>query len=178
MFDKEKDYYTGYFSDKALDIDEENVAACITEDDLTKTSRQLNVSMGKMFYMINVFSVVLFALLIYLLTKLIIEKNTNSISMVKILGYNNGEIGRLYLLATSWVVVVSVIISIFIAREIIDVIYFEMMKDYSGWLSLYIAPKVYVEMLIMGIACYALVAALQFKKIKKIPMDEALKNVE
>ena len=43
---------------------------------MTKISRQLNVSMGEMFQLINVFSIVLFMLLIYLLTKLIIEKNT------------------------------------------------------------------------------------------------------
>ena len=178
VFDKDDDYYTGYFSNKELNIKEKDVASCITEDDLTKTSRQLNVSMGQIFYLINIFAVVLFVILIYLLTKLIIEKNTNSISMVKILGYNNGEIARLYLMATTWVVVISILLSIIISKEIIEVIYFEMMKDYAGWLSLYIAPKVYVEMLVLGIVSYGLVAILQFRKIKKVPMDEALKNVE
>ena len=178
VFDKDDDYYTGYFSNKELNIKEKDVASCITEDDLTKTSRQLNVSMGQIFYLINIFAVVLFVILIYLLTKLIIEKNTNSISMVKILGYNNGEMARLYLMATTWVVVISILLSIIISKEIIEVIYFEMMKDYTGWLSLYIAPKVYVEMLVLGIVSYGLVAILQFRKIKKVPMDEALKNVE
>lgn len=178
VFDKDDDYYTGYFSNKELNIKEKDVASCITEDDLTKTSRQLNVSMGQMFYLINIFAVVLFVILIYLLTKLIIEKNTNSISMVKILGYNNGEIAMLYLMATTWVVVISILLSIIISKEIIEVIYFEMMKDYTGWLSLYIAPKVYVEMFVLGIVSYGLVAILQFRKIKKVPMDEALKNVE
>ena len=178
VFDKDDDYYTGYFSNKELNIKEKDVASCITEDDLTKTSRQLNVSMGQIFYLINIFAVVLFVILIYLLTKLIIEKNTNSISMVKILGYNNGEIARLYLMVTTWVVVISILLSIIISKEIIEVIYFEMMKDYTGWLSLYIAPKVYVEMLVLGIVSYGLVAILQFRKIKKVPMDEALKNVE
>lgn len=178
VFDKDDDYYTGYFSNKELNIKGKDVASCITEDDLTKTSRQLNVSMGQIFYLINIFAVVLFVILIYLLTKLIIEKNTNSISMVKILGYNNGEIAMLYLMATTWVVVISILLSIIISKEIIEVIYFEMMKDYTGWLSLYIAPKVYVEMLVLGIVSYGLVAILQFRKIKKVPMDEALKNVE
>lgn len=178
VFDKDDDYYTGYFSNKELNIKEKDVASCITEDDLTKTSRQLNVSMGQIFYLINIFAVVLFVIFIYLLTKLIIEKNTNSISMVKILGYNNGEIARLYLMATTWVVVISILLSIIISKKIIEVIYFEMMKDYTGWLSLYIAPKVYVEMFVLGIVSYGLVAILQYRKIKKVPMDEALKNVE
>ena len=66
--------------------------------------------MGEMFQLINVFSVILFALLIYLLTKLIIEKNATAISMVKILGYQNREIMSLYLTSTTWVVVISIIL--------------------------------------------------------------------
>lgn len=178
-FDKEEGYFNGYFSNTELkDLKKEYVATCITQDDLTKVSRQLDVSMGKMFYLVNIFAVALSALLIYLLTKLILEKNTNSISMVKILGYENGEVARLYLLATTWVVVISLIFGMWISTVVIDGIYRVMMMDYSGWLTLYIAPKVYVEMFIMSMAAYLAVALLQFRKIQKIPMDEALKNVE
>ena len=95
-FDHPEDYYNGYFSNEPIsDLEESYIATKITEDDMTKISRQLNVSMGEMFQLINVFSIVLFMLLIYLLTKLIIEKNTTSISMVKILGYENREIWSL-----------------------------------------------------------------------------------
>lgn len=172
-------YFNGYFSNNELsDVDDEYIAACIDEETMTKTSRQLDVSMGNMFYMFNVFAVVLFIILIYLLTKLIIEKNSNSISMVKILGYKNSEISRLYLLATTIVVVISILLSMAIASVVIDVIYRAMMVGYSGWLTLYISPWVYVEIFVMGIASYAAVALLQMRKIKNVPMDEALKNVE
>lgn len=178
-FDKEEGYFNGYFSNTELkDLKKEYVATCITQDDLTKVSRQLDVSMGKMFYLVNIFAVALSALLIYLLTKLILEKNTNSISMVKILGYENREVARLYLLATTWVVVIALNFGMWISTVVIDGIYRVMMMDYSGWLTLYIAPKVYVEMFVMSMAAYLAVALLQFRKIQKIPMDEALKNVE
>ena len=178
-FDKEEGYFNGYFSNEELtDLKEEYIASCITEDDLTKVSRQLDVSMGEMFQLINVFAVALSTLLIYLLTKLILEKNTNSISMVKILGYENGEIARLYLLATTWVVVLSLIAGMGISTLVIDGIYRAMMSDYSGWLTLYIDPKIYVEMFVMSMAAYLAVALLQFRRIRKIPMEEALKNVE
>ena len=117
VFDKDAGYYNGYFSNTEItDIDEKMIASLITEEDLTKVSRQLNVSMGNMFCLINVFAVILSALLIYLLTKLVIEKNASSISMVKILGYEDREISSLYLMATTWVVVVSLVISIVVSR--------------------------------------------------------------
>ena len=160
------------------DIDEKYIGSTIDVEDLTKISRQLDVSMGNMFQLINVFAVVLFALLIYLLTKLIIEKNEHSISMVKILGYENDEIVRLYLISTSWVVAVSVLLSLWIATWTIKVIYVYMMAEFSGWLSLYIEPAIYWKMFLMGMAVYALVALLQFFRISKIPMETALKNIE
>ena len=89
VFDKSEDYYSGYFSDNILDINEKYVATQITLDDLTKVSRQLDRSMGETFNLVKIFAVVLFAVLMFLLTKLIVEKNTTSISMVKILGYCN-----------------------------------------------------------------------------------------
>ena len=112
VFDKSEDYYSGYFSDNILDIDEKYVATQITLDDLTKVSRQLDRSMGETFNLVKIFAVVLFAVLMFLLTKLIVEKNTTSISMVKILGYSNREISRLYVTSTTIVVVLSVALSI------------------------------------------------------------------
>ena len=179
LFDKKEAYFNGYFSDEELtDLDDDYVTTTITQDDLTKVSRQLDVSMGEMFQLFNVFSLILFALLIYLLTKLIIEKNASSISMVKILGYKNREIVSLYLVSTTWVVIFSVLASFFFATELIKEIYIFMMSEYSGWLALYIEPSIYGKMFALGMLVYVFVAVLQFRSIKKIPMDEALKNVE
>lgn len=172
-------YYNGYFSNEEItDIDEKYISACITEDDMTKVSRQLNVSMGSMFEVLKVFAVVMAALLIYLLTKLILERNSTSISMVKILGYGNKEVARLYLLATSIVVVISSCISLALATWVIMLIYRSFMMGFGGWLDCYFAPWIYPEMMIMLSAAYAIVAVIQFRKIQKIPMDEALKNAE
>lgn len=179
VFEKPDTYFNGYFSETEItDLDEGYIGATITKDDLTKISRQLKVSMGSMFYLINIFSIVLFVLLIYLLIKLIIEKNATSISMVKILGYETREIMSLYLTATTWIVVLSILISFWIATVLIGQIYVLMMAEFSGWLTLYIAPDIYPKMFLMGMAAYLFVALLQLRKIRRIPMDEALKNVE
>ncbi len=179
IFEKSDDYFNGYFTKKEItDLDEDLIAATITEDDLTKISRQLDVSMGNMFQLINVFAIVLFALLIYLLTKLIIEKNATAISMVKILGYEDKEIRSLYLTSTTWVVILSILLSLILSTWTIHGIYGYLMESFSGWLTLYLEPVVYPEMFAMGMGAYILVAILQFRRIRKIPMDIALKNVE
>lgn len=178
IFDKAEDYYSGYLSSEKLDIDEKYVATEITLDDLTKVSRQLDRSMGTSFELVKIFAVVLFAVLMFLLTKLIVEKNSTSISMVKILGYSNREISRLYVTSTTIVVVISVIINIMLSVVIMNWLFRVFMEQMSGWISCYYAPYVFVLMFVLNVGVYALISVFMMYKIKKIPMDEALKNVE
>ena len=178
VFDKSEDYYSGYFSDNILDINEKYVATQITLDDLTKVSRQLDRSMGETFNLVKIFAVVLFAVLMFLLTKLIVEQNTTSISMVKILGYSNREISRLYVTSTTIVVVLSVALSIGLSVVIMNYLFRVFMEEMSGWISCYYAPHIFPVMFILNITVYAVISFFMMAKIKKIPMDEALKTVE
>ncbi len=179
VFDVDKDYYCAYFSDsKIADISDNKIFHCITEKDMTKMADQLKVSMGDMFTIVEAFAVVMFILVVYLLTKIILERNSTSISMVKILGYEDREIGQLYLVATSWVVLLAVIISFALVTELIRLIFVAFMKGYSGWIPFGISTETYVQCFILAIVSYLVVAAMQMRRIKKVPMDEALKNVE
>ena len=180
IFDLGDDYYSGYFSDtEIMDIKDQYIGSVIDLDALTKISRQLDVSMGSMMGLINGFAIMIYMVLIYLLSKIIIEKNAQSISMVKILGYTNGEISRLYILSTSIVVVICLLVSLPIETALMNVLFREMMlASISGWITLWIDPMIYVQMFAAGIITYGLVALLEFRRVKKVPMDEALKNVE
>ncbi len=179
-FDLEDDYYSGYFSDTPItDIRKKYIGSVVDLDALTKISRQLDVSMGSMMGMVNGFAIMIYMVLIYLLSKIIIEKNAQSISMVKILGYTNLEISRLYILSTTIVVVICLLVSLPVERAVMEVLFREMMlSSISGWITMWVDPMIYVQMFGAGLVTYAVVALLEFRKIKKVPMDEALKNVE
>lgn len=180
MFDLGNDYFSGYFSDTEItDIDSKYIGSVIDLEALTKISRQLHVSMGSMMTLVDGFAIVIFMVLIYLLSKIIIEKNAHSISMVKILGYTDREISRLYLLTTSMMVVLFLLLSLPIEYRIMVFLFREiMMNSISGWITFYVDPKIYVQMFALGAGTYAIVAALEYRRIRKVPMDEALKNIE
>jgi putative ABC transport system permease protein len=179
IFDKEDGYFSGYFSDEKLEeIDEAYIASIITEHDLTIITDQLEDSMGKIFPMFGAFSVLLYMLMIYLLSKLILEKNAASISMVKILGYTGREVGRLYLASTAIVVLVSLFLSIPVSLLTMKGIYYMIMQSFSGWLTFYVRPDIYFWLPVIGIVSYFVISLLHFRKIKRIPMEEALKNAE
>ena len=179
-FDLGSSYFGGYFSDTEItDIDESYVGSVIDLDAMTKVSRQLLKSMGSMMYLVEGFAVLIFVVLVYLLSKIIIEKNGQSISMTKILGYNNGEISRLYILSTTIMVVLFILISLPIEGALIRAVFVFCIKIMmNGWIEIYMDPMIYPEMFALGIVTYAVVAALEYRRIKKVPMTDALKNVE
>lgn len=179
-FDLGNHYFSGYFSNsKITDINKKYIGSVVDLEALTKVSRQLTVSMGSMMNLVKGFAIGIFIVLIYLLSKIIIEKNTQSISMAKILGYTNGEIGKLYIWSTTIVVVICLLLSLPIEKAIMGVVFREMMlSSVSGWIALWIDPKIYLKMFLIGIGTYAIVSLLEYRRIRRIPMDEALKNAE
>ena len=50
--------------------------------------------------------------------------------------------------------------------------------QYSGWMPYYVPAKIFVEVPLLGIVSYAVIAFILTRRVKKVPLDEALKNVE
>jgi putative ABC transport system permease protein len=176
----DEDFFAGYFSNTEItDIDKKYLGTIIDEESLTRVSRQLMISMGSMMYMVDGFSIILFTVIIYLLSTLIIERNAQHISMVKILGYSRKEIALLYIIPTSLVVVASLLISYPLISVVMVWVFREMLKKMmSGWMIIWLDPKVYGKMFVLGILSYSVVAALEYLRIGRIPMGEALKDME
>ena len=178
MFNKNDDYFTGYFSNEELtDIDEDSIATVITEADLIKMVTQLESSMLGFMVIFEWLGVILFVLIMFILTKQIIEKNTRSIAMTKILGFNDFEIGRLYLVITSFAVLVSLLAAVPVVTALLDWAFHSYMYEkMTGYIPYTPNSSSYIKMIALGMASYAVVAAGLMLKIKKTPKGEALKN--
>ena len=170
-------YLTSYFSDKKLDISDEYVYKTITLDDLIVVSNQLSDSMGKVFVIFTVISVILFVLLIFLLAKIVIEKNQSQISMLKIIGYDTFNINKIYNITTGIITILSVVISTFIAQFFIKIAWdIVLQNEMKGWLDFYIAPYLYPVIFGIGIGSFLIVYLIESRKISKINLAEALKD--
>ena len=179
LFGLEDEEFGGYLSDSEItDIDEDYIATVITKRDITKMCDQMEHSMGAYMEYFQVLCGLLAAVMIYLLTKIIIEKNESAISMTKILGYENREIASLYLLSTTMVLIVADGISVFLGAMVMKEAWRAMLSSFSGWFQFVMTAGDYVKMFLFVLAGYLLVMALDFGRIKRIPMEEALKGAE
>jgi putative ABC transport system permease protein len=95
------------------------------------------------------------------------------------LGFSNGEIAGLYIVATSIVVIISLLLAVPITNSVLNFIFTSYLyTEITGYFPCNISNSCYIEMVVLGIISYAIVALLQMYKIKKIPKSDALKNVE
>lgn len=179
VFEREPDAFNGFLSNEEIgDLDTDNIATVITERDITKMVDQMDHSMGSYMTYFQYLCILLSAVLIYLLTKIIIEKNENAISMTKVLGYTNREIAGLYMLSTTIVLIVSDALSVWLGSLVMKAVWGEMMHRYSGWYDFVMSASGYIRMFAFVFIGYVIVVFFDFKRIRKIPMDEALKNIE
>ena len=98
--------------------------------------------------------------------------------MTKILGYENREIASLYLLSTTLVLLVIDAVSVLLGGIIMKVVWRIMLFSYSGWYAFRMSTVGYIKMYLFILIGYLFVMVLDFQRIKRIPMDQALKNVE
>ncbi|MBR5712775.1 MAG: ABC transporter permease [Lachnospiraceae bacterium] len=180
MFDKTPDYYSGYFANRELtELTASNIYMTLDSETFGSFADQLWKSFADFMEPVKWFGILMFVLMVYLLAKQIIERNSVSISMTKILGFTGGEIGGLYIVSTSLVVIASLLLAVPIVDWLMHLIF----KNYlyqrmSGYLPYCISADCYWKMILLGIASYLAVAALQLWKIRKIPKSDALKTLE
>jgi putative ABC transport system permease protein len=79
------------------DLKSQYVGSVIDENSLMAVVKQLQTSMGSMMQVMTIAALFIYFVLMYLLTKMVIEKNKKSISLTKVLGFSNREITSLYL---------------------------------------------------------------------------------
>ena len=178
-FDLDKDSFTGFLSsEKITDIDEDQIYTVITREDIMALSIQIDHSMGDYMDYVSYACLLIGILVIYLLTKIIIEKNATSISMVKVLGYENKEINSLYVNLTTAVVIVFAVATAFLSVAGLSAIFTVIMYSMSGWFDVYVSFVSILKMAGILLAAYFIVSFFDITRIKKIPLTDALKSVE
>ena len=179
VFGKDAGSFSGYMSDTPItDIDNKYIAKEITADDMTKLTRQLDHSMGAYMTYFQYVCVIVAAVILYLLTKIIIEKNERSISMAKILGYDNKEIASLYMMTTAFVVLISEAAAVYLGYLLMSVFWKAMMMTLGGWFAFVMTPEGFVKEFLLVFAAYLIITVCDFIRIRRIPKVLALKNVE
>ena len=98
--------------------------------------------------------------------------------MVKILGFGTGEIGRLYIIPTAIVVILFAIIGFAAGYYLMVWVFKSFLLRFDGYFVFYMSVSSMILSVVYLLIGYAFVSVIDLFRIKRIPLDEALKNME
>ncbi len=178
LFDNDDDYFNGYASNIELNLDELYLSSDLTPESMDKIAIQMTNSMGNMTSMLLGLAVSIFLVFMYLLTKTVIDRSSRAISYMKVFGYADHEIDRLYIRSITWTVVGSLLISLPLIVAMLTAVFKAMLMEYGGNIVIYTPTDKLVLCVAVGIATYAVIAFLHTRRIKRVPLALALKVQE
>ena len=178
LFGEEEDYYNIILSDEKLDIEEGRLYSVTSKADIDKAAGLFLKLMVPMFSMLIVMSIIIFCIVMYLMLSVMVDRAKTGISLLKILGYRDREVKKLYLDGNRIVIMVGALISIPVAKKLIDILFPSFIANVAC--SMHLEFKWYFYLIIFGtiMLLYEIINLSLMRKINKISENEILKNRE
>lgn len=178
LFGRDDDYYNVLFSDDSLDIEEGRLYSTTTKADVERSADIFITLMTPMVIMLSAVAAIIFCIVLYLMMKVMVDRSSQGIALVKIFGYKNSEIRKLYLNGNLLTVIVGAIISIPLSKYVMDAMFPMMIANVACGMDLSLGWISYIGIFAAVIILYFVINAFLMRKIRKISPSEALKNRE
>ena len=88
------------------------------------------------------------------------------------------KINKLYIRTTTIVIIISTILASFIGIYLVAYLLRFILYSMNGWFDLYISYQGIIKMILIVIIAYFIVSFITMRQIRKIPLNQALKDVE
>lgn len=171
-------FYNGIFSEEPLNKNSVKIYKEISHSDMVKSIESFTSVFIAFSIILVTLSVVIAVGIIYLIMKLIMDKNKGTISLMKILGYDDGEVGTLFLKGNLIIVILGFIIGTVGSKPILQVMFDEMTANIKGYIEVAIDIKSIIISGVVLIASYYISNYFIKKSILKVSYNEVLKNRE
>ncbi|MFA5659242.1 MAG: ABC transporter permease [Oscillospiraceae bacterium] len=177
-FGREGGFYNVLLSGEALEIDSNMLYSVVTYDDITGFAEIFSELMWGMIGSISIASVVVFIMVMFLMLKMMADRSALSVSLVKIFGYNDKEVNRLYLGGSFWTVLASSLICVPVSKLIMNSLFPFMVSNVGCGFVMTVSPVLYLLIFFMIFVSYFIINFILTRRLKKVSAAEVLKNRE
>lgn len=178
LFGQEDDYYNVVFSGEELDIDSGRLYAVSSKTDIEKSSSIFSSMMMPMVTMMCVVSALIFVVVMYLMMKVMIDRSSFGIALMKIFGYRAKEIRKLYLNGNFYTIAVGAAIGLPVSKGLMDVMYPMMVPNIACGMNLEFTWQIYAGIYAVILVLYFIINWFLVGHLKKMVPAEVLKNRE
>lgn len=178
LFDQETDYYNVVYSKEALSIEEGRLYSVTTRADILKASEVFLAIMRPTLYILIIVSSIIFAVVLFLMMKVMIDRSAFSISLMKIFGYRGKEIRKLYLDGNTILVAVACLIILPVSKFINNLIFPYFVSNVACGVDLSLNWWMYLIVYAGVMACYWLIHTILIRKLHQVSPVLVLKERE
>lgn len=178
LFGQDSDFYNVVYADHELDIDAGRLYAVSTKADIEKSSSIFLENMMSLIVTMSSAAILIFIIVLYQMMKVMIDRSAVSISLMKIFGYRDKEIQKLYLDGNFLLISIGALIMIPAAKWLMDAIYPVFVANVACGLDLSWTPLMYILTYSGILLSYLLIRTVLLGRLKKATPSEILKNRE
>lgn len=170
--------YNLLISNFDLPIPTDNIVTVIDKKSIDETASAFAKIMQSTILTILCISIMAFFVVIYLLTKLMIEKNALNISLMKVFGYTYQEIKKFYLNIITIFTILSLLVFMPLEARLLHLLWPALIAKIPSYFPYRLDWADYMLSIVVGLLSYTFVFIICKKKLNKISMTEALKARE
>ena len=178
LFGASKDEYNVVFSDHALSVDSARLYSIVTKSDIEASAGIFSDLMRSMVIMIVVISALIFTVVMYLMMKVMIDRSSFSISLIKVFGFHKKEVRKLYLDGNFFMIAVSAAICLPLSKAIMDQAYPFMVSNVNCGINIAFKPWLWAVLYAAILLLYFVINKALVGRLNKIVPAEVLKNRE
>ncbi|MBC3796370.1 FtsX-like permease family protein [Acetobacterium tundrae] len=178
LFNQKEGYYNVVFSDKDLNIDSGKLYATTTKNDIVRNSEVFINQMRPMVVSLISVSVIIFVVVMYLMMKVMVDRSAFNISLMKIFGFRQKEIQKLYLDGNFIMVAVAAAFCIPLAKKAMDLMYPYLIANVACGMDFSFSWQVYIAIYAGVMLCYLGINWILTGRLQKMKPAEVLKNRE
>ena len=168
--------YNALMSDKKLDLEESEYLSCLSKQALSDQINEITVSMKQLINISLVFAAVIIVISIYLMVNMLINENASSISMLKVLGYEDKEINRMIIHIYHILIPIGFVMSAVGGVVLCRMNFEASVSAYNTYIETVYKPQGFIIFAVLLVASYVVSLLLLGRKVKRADMIESLKD--
>ncbi len=178
LFHQEEDFYNLVLADHDLKIDSGRLYATTTMEDINKSADVFQDNMWSLIISMVVVSIIIFIVVMYLMIKVMIDRSSFSISLMKVFGFKEKEVRKLYLDGNFILIALAAAICIPGSKWIMDTLYPYLVSNVACGVNLTFGWKLYLLIYVSVMICYVIINKLLVIRLRKLLPAQVLKNRE
>lgn len=175
--EKEKDY-NGYFSDHELDLKEADISSVLTRDDIVESAEQYYEMTAATIQMMTMAAIVIAVILMFVIFGMGIDKNKYSISLGKILGYSDRELGSVFIDGKLFVVALGIVIGIPLDLYLMKQMWPSLILTFRGFIPFTLSWGDIFKIGVIQLAAYLAVRVITAVSLNRVELTYVLKERE